>query len=90
MYRRNLQKAYVEALINLINPSTGMITISFGSSPAIGGGSIKSSDVVAIARAHLSALRSKILAAVPVTTDKMSKYHLQYEADRIKQALEPK
>ena len=66
MYRRNLQKAYVEALINLLTPSTGMITISFGPSSAIGGGSIKSTDVVSIARAHLTALRSKILAAVPV------------------------
>ena len=91
MYRRNLQKAYAEALINLLSPSTGMITISFGSSAAVGGGgNVKSTDVVSIARAHLSALRSKILAAIPGTTDKLSKYHLQDVAERIRQALEPK
>lgn len=90
MYRRNLQKSYAEALINLLTPSTGMITISFGSSSPIGGGSVKSTDVVSIARAHLSSLRSKILAAVPGTTDKLSKYHLQDVAERIRQALEPK
>jgi hypothetical protein len=90
MYRRNLQKAYAEALINLLTPSTGIITISFGPSSAIGGASKKSNDVVSIARAHLTALRSKILAAVPGTSDKLSKYHLQDVAERIKQALEPK
>jgi len=90
MYRRNLQKAYVEALINLLDPSSGMITISFGPSSAIGGANVKSTDVVSIARAHLVALRSKILTAVPGTSDKLSKYHLQDVAERIKQALEPK
>ena len=76
-------------LINLLTPSTGMITISFGPSSAVGG-SVKSTDVVSIARAHLTALRSKILAAVSGTNDKLSKYHLQDVAERIKQALEPK
>ncbi len=91
MYRRNLQKAYADALMNLLSPSTGMITISFGPAASFSGGSsVKSTDVMSIARAHLTQLRSKIIAAVPGTTDKLSKYHLQDVAERIRQALEPK
>ncbi len=90
MYRRNLQKAYVEALINILNPPTGGITISFGSLASLGNTSVKTSDVTSIARAHLAALRSKIASAIPGTTDKMSKYHLLDVAERIKTALDPK
>jgi hypothetical protein len=91
LYRRNLQKAYAEGLINLLSPSSATITISFGpSSPIGGGGSVKSNDVVSIARAHLISLRSRILGAVPGTSDKLSRYHLQDVADRIQKALDPK
>ena len=87
--RRNLQKSYAETLISIINPpaATGGITISF--SP-FGGGSVKNTDVPSIVRAHLTSLRSDILAAIPLTTDKLSKYHLQDVAERIKRALDPK
>ncbi len=90
MYRRNVQKAYVEALINLLTPSATTITISFGPSAFSGGGNVKTTDVVSIARAHLSALRSKVLAAIPGANDKLSKYHLQDVAERIRKALDPK
>ena len=90
MYRRNVQKAYTEALINILAPSGGGITISFGSLGALGSTNVKSTDVVSIARAHLVLLRNKILAAIPGTTDKMSKYHLEDVAERIKRALDPR
>ena len=90
MYRRNVQKAYAEALINILNPPTGGITFSFNALGALGTTNVKSTDVMSIARAHLVELRSKILAAIPGTTDKMSKYHLQDVAERIKRALDPK
>jgi hypothetical protein len=89
VYRRNLQKAYAEALISLLNPE--------GSSPSSGrgGGSVSNSayvntDVISMARAQLSSLRTQINAAIPSTSDKMSKYHLQDVSERIKQALDPK
>ncbi len=90
MYRRNVQKAYAEALINILTPSSGGITISFGALGRLGSTNVKTSDVMSIARAHLVSLRSKILAAIPGTSDKMSKYHLQDVAERIKKALDPK
>jgi hypothetical protein len=50
----------------------------------------KKSDVISLARAHLVQLQSEINGALPATTDKMSRYHLQDVSARIKQALEPK
>ena len=88
--RRNLQKYYVETLIGIVNPATtGGVTLSFSFSP-FGTAPIKNTDVPSIARAHLTALRSQILAAIPGTTDKLSKYHLQDVAERIRRALDPK
>ena len=90
MYRRNVQKSYTEALINILNPPVGGITFSFSALGNLGSTNIKSTDVVSIARGHLVALRSKLVAAIPGTTDKMSKYHLEDVAERIKRALEPR
>ena len=77
--RRNLQKAYVEALINLINP----VGSPFGPST-------KNTDVVSEARAQLNLLKTQVDAAIAGTGDKMSKYHLQDVSYRIKKALDPK
>jgi len=87
-YRRNLQKTYVESLISMLTPPsssslTGGITIQFGPST-------KNTDLPSIARAELTSLRNQILAAIPGTGDKLSKYHLQDVAERIRQALNPR
>ncbi len=88
VYRRNLQKAYVEALINLINytpPSTPLTGFA-----ALMNVNIKNTDVTSVARAQLVALKTQVDAATPGTSDKMSKYHLQDVSYRIKKALDPK
>ncbi len=86
-YRRNLQKTYVEKLISLINPgkTTPTLTFSFGG-PVV---NINNTDVTSVVRGVLKSLQSEINAAIPGTTDKMSKYHLQDVADRIKDAFTP-
>ena len=91
IYRRNLQKTYVEALINLINPQ--QVTLPPGlprSFAVLFGGDIKNTDVPSIARAQLNSLKTEITAAIPATTDKLTRYHLQDVLERIKQALNPK
>ena len=91
IYRRNLQKVYIDALINLLNAAPP--SIPAGLPPGLlllFGGDIKNTDVPSIARAQLIELRAGILAAAPVETDKLSKYHLQDLAERIKEALNPK
>ena len=89
-FRRNLQKTYVDALSSLINNQPGntvtiprAITIFFG-------GDIKNTDVPSVARAHLNQLRNQINAAIPATTDKISRYHLQDVTERIRIAVSPR
>ncbi len=91
-WRRNLQKTYVESLIIIVNPAPppsisgfpgGLISILFGPNT-------KNTDLPSIARAELAGLRAQILASLPVTTDQLSKYHLQDLAERIRRALDPK
>jgi ribosomal protein S18 acetylase RimI-like enzyme len=96
-YRRNLQKAHTEKLISLLNPpnstpvaAAGFSSPFFPASPASPVADPKKSDVISLSRAHLVALKSEITAALPSTTDKMSRYHLQDMLVRINQGLDPK
>ncbi len=84
-YRRNLQKAYVDALSNIINPVAGAPANGFNLTS-----NTKNTDVVSVVRAHLTALRGQITAAILGTKDKMSKYHLMDVSERIRKALDPK
>ncbi len=93
-YRRNLQKAYTEKLIDLITPQAA---VAPAAAPAGRGGggfaapvNVKNTDVTSEVRAQLRILQSEISAAIPGTSDKLSKYHLQDVNDRIKKALDPK
>ncbi|PZF73434.1 zinc-dependent metalloprotease [Taibaiella soli] len=87
-YRRNLQKAYIDNLINLMNPAQSSDLASIMA--ALSGPNIKNTDVSSVARAQLVSLRTQMLTAIPATSDKMSKYHLQDLTERIKLALNPK
>jgi len=96
MYRRMLQKSYVDKLDAIINPkaSAGGITISFGGGGGFnnpyGSGYNSRSDVNSIARAQLVALKGTVSAAAASTSDKMTKMHLADLAQTIKLALDPK
>jgi hypothetical protein len=91
VYRRNLQKAYVERLIGIINPAPlpgGILSFSFGpQAPTV---DVKKSDVMSYLKGHAKELKSLIDGAAAVIADKNSKYHLQDISDRIKKALDPK
>ncbi|RDB05812.1 zinc-dependent metalloprotease [Runella aurantiaca] len=94
-HRRNLQKIFVERMVS---------TLNLPSVPAFGGtgtakvfGAVlppsadpRKGDIQTMVRAHLTLLRSEIQAAIPATTDKMTKYHLQDCLFRITKALDPK
>lgn len=84
VYRRNLQKSYINQLTGIINPpktETGTSRSTFD---------IDKSDITSVVRAQLSSLRSEINAAATAIGDKMSKYHLQDISKRIDNALNPK
>src|SRR5688572_9763542 len=92
VYRRNLQKSYINILDELVKPrqsgsSSGIIIM------VLGGGSTTStekSDIMSVARAHLISLRNEVKAASGGVSDQMSRYHLQDIVVRIDNALNPK
>jgi hypothetical protein len=89
IYRRNLQKAYVESLDHLINPEpTSGLQISFGGTitPSM---NPRTTDAISIAKAQLRTLASEIRAALPSYNDANSRAHLQDVLDRITQSLNP-
>lgn len=89
IYRRNLQKSYVNTLCKLASPpssaptTTGGITITVTSST-------DKSDIRSVVRGHISALRAEINNATAGITDTMTKYHLQDLSKRIDNALNAK
>jgi Met-zincin/Domain of unknown function (DUF5117)/Domain of unknown function (DUF5118) len=90
IYRRNLQKAYVERLGNIVNPppAAGGITIFFGNAaPSV---DVKKSDIFSYLKGHCRELKLLADAAAASARDKATKYHLQDLGDRLKRILDPK
>jgi len=83
IYRRNLQKVYVERLIALFVPQDNQ-------NPMMGGSQIKPSDVTSLAKAHARTLAAEVRAAAATAPDAITKAHLQDVADRLTTALDPK
>ena len=90
-FRRTLQKQYVDILISLMNPGQPSIPAGIPRNMILFfGADIKNTDIPSIARGHLTALHNRIMASSKVSSDKLSKYHLQDMAEKIRQALSPK
>lgn len=91
IYRRNLQKAYVNILAAILNPApAGPTSVGGGITITIITAGGDKSDVKSVIRAHLASLRTEMNAAVSGTADQMSRYHLQDVIKRIDNALNPK
>jgi hypothetical protein len=90
VYRRNLQKNYVEKLIALVKPAAPAqsLVVSGGSLRGMSGGSSQN-DVISVAKAQLRELGSLVKNASAGATG-MSKYHLDDLSDRIDAALKNK
>jgi hypothetical protein len=90
LYRRNLQKAFVERLGALINPapSTG-VTVSFGGAPAAPTVDPKKNDILSYLKGNAREIKAMVDAAAG-NPDKATKYHLQDLSDRLKKILDPK
>src|SRR5687768_11791964 len=91
IYRRNLQKAFIERMGSILNPTStasstaGIIILNFG--PSF---DVKKSDVVSIVKGNLRALKSEINTALPGVKDNMTRYHLQDVVERIERMLDPR
>ncbi len=90
IYRRNLQKSYVERLGTIINPSQSGVTVfvirSGNAEPTI---DTKKSDIISYVRGHARELKTMVDAGA-ASGDRATKYHLQDLSDRLKKMLDPK
>lgn len=92
VYRRNLQKMYVDKLIAILKPaaSAGVnVVMTRGGGGAQSGISASQSDVLSVVKGQLKELGTMIKTDANSATG-LSKYHLQDLADRIDSALDPK
>ncbi|WP_421872744.1 zinc-dependent metalloprotease [Marinoscillum sp.] len=74
-YRRNLQKAMVETLGELVNSEDE---------------DVRTTDIPSLARGNLKVLKGEIDRGISRQSDTMSKYHLEDLSERINQVLNPK
>ncbi len=91
IFRRNLQKLYVERLISMLASPAGpsnAVTVFGTTLPART--DPRKNDVLSLVRGHLKGLRSLIVQASGRRGASVSGMHLDDLAERIRQALEPK
>jgi hypothetical protein len=94
VYRRNLQKAYVEKLIAIVNPAPAPSAVNAillgrgGNGP--GGLSASQSDVLSVIKGQLRELDATLKSVGNSQSDSLSKYHLLDLSDRIEAALDSK
>jgi hypothetical protein len=73
-YRRNLQKVLVDRYSSMLSPLSDS----------------KRTDIYSITRGQLVSLRDDLKLALPLVTDKITKYHYQDLVNRITLTLDPK
>lgn len=91
IYRRDLQKTYIDKLIKLVAPRP--VAAPPGLPPGFiltGADAAASGEIVSIAKAQLKDLRRIISSSIPATADRRTKYHLQDCLERINDAIDPK
>jgi hypothetical protein len=91
IYRRNLQKNYVQNILASIKEAeagTHLIGVLLGGSYEESLPVTISSDVGSYLAFHLENLRMEIMKAIPLINDKDTKDHLNYLAQQIRSALD--
>ena len=93
MYRRNVQKLYVDKLIELLKPGTATVRavpvgVTYGFSTRRV--NLSQTDLPSISRGQLNALKNDLKMSSARMSNRMSKYHVQDLISRIGQALDPK
>lgn len=87
-YRRTLQNLYIAKVREFVspinNPFEGLITLESS------GPDLTKTDIPAISKALFRSLKAQLGAAIPKTSDKLSRMHLQYSLDLINLILNPK
>jgi hypothetical protein len=89
VYRRNLQKTYIDGLISILKPApVSLLATSSGKSST--GLRASQSDIQSLVKGQLRELNTQIKSAGASQTDLLSRYHLVDLSDRIDGALDSK
>ena len=93
MYRRNIQKIYIDKMISLLKPGNATVrsvpvgvTYGFNTRTV----NLAETDLPSIARGQLISLKNDLKTSSARMTDRMSKYHVLDLISRINEALNPK
>ncbi|MCF6167133.1 zinc-dependent metalloprotease [Lutibacter sp.] len=92
-YRRNLQRAYIEKLANIMTAEDVKKIKSSGSYASYikrTTVTVKQSDIIPIVRGELNRIKRDAQRAASATTNTLRKYHLQDIVKRINSILDPK
>ncbi|SEL72222.1 protein of unknown function [Aquimarina amphilecti] len=90
VYRRNLQRAYLERLEFLMTKEQTPIPANFRRFVRRTNVDVSQSDIRPIVRAELKNLQRNINSTIGRTSNRMTRYHLQDAAERISLILDPK
>ncbi len=95
VYRRNLQKAYVNQLVEIADPAKSSGTPGGMMPPELAAmvnsrANIGNNDIPSVAKAYLRQLQRDIDAALPIVSESMTQMHLEDCRERIEKALDPK
>lgn len=85
IYRRNLQKLFVSKLIETMSSEKTNVA-TFGGRRIV----LADTDIPSIARGQLNELKNQLRAAAAVSTDRLTKFHLNDLVARIENAMKPK
>ncbi|HLT08539.1 MAG TPA: zinc-dependent metalloprotease [Cyclobacteriaceae bacterium] len=89
VHRRSLQRAHLARLEELLTKDAPEVSAAFRSRAGVQINAAQS-DIRPVVRAELSALQRQISAAIPRTSDRLSKIHLEDALERINKMLDPK
>ena len=90
VYRRNLQRAYIERLEFLMTKEQSPIPANFRRFIRRTDVNVSQSDIRPVVRAELKNLQRDIRNAIGRTSNRMTRYHLQDAIERISLVLDPK
>jgi hypothetical protein len=90
VYRRNLQKAYIERMDYLINTDQSEIKGIDKYTLKRTRVNINQSDIISVCKGKLEDLKNQIIKKAPSYRDQNSKYHLMDMVNRIDQISNPK
>ncbi|MDY8136235.1 zinc-dependent metalloprotease [Aquimarina sp. 2201CG5-10] len=90
VYRRNLQRAYIDRMEFLMTKDQPKIPENFRRFVVRTNVNASQSDIRALVRAELNTLRRDVRNAVGRTSDTMTRYHLRDITERISSILDPK